>query len=196
MLTWDGYRGENAVDPMASLDGDLAMLVDSADEAAPDPDEKRWFARQTRQKQAQKLYRHALPTVSHVVQQTTHPLCGARRRPLKALKIWLVAVSLRIMIQPLTQQASHDPRCWLRAQTCMPHRHDQLKLARFGAARSSHAVELVINGIVALRVRAGRNRRTGCPSWRSRSRGWRSRAGGRGASARLCWSATPSSGCA
>ena len=61
MLTWDGYSGENAVDPMASLDGDLAMLVDSADEAVGDPDEKRWFARQTRQKQAQKLYRRVFP---------------------------------------------------------------------------------------------------------------------------------------
>ncbi len=68
MHAWDSFSGESVMAPIAmtdgTLDGEFAMLLDSADDTVtdpPDPDEERWFTRQTRQKQAQKLYRHALP---------------------------------------------------------------------------------------------------------------------------------------
>ena len=60
MLTWDGCSGESVDQPMAPPADELAMLMDFEDDAVGDPDEKRWFARQTRQKKAQKLYRHAI----------------------------------------------------------------------------------------------------------------------------------------
>ena len=77
MHSWDGCSGESAATPMPSLDGELAMLVDSAEEAAADPDEKRWFARQARQKKAQKLYRRALHTTLLMSYLWS---CGASRR--------------------------------------------------------------------------------------------------------------------
>ena len=56
MHGWVRDSEESVVSLLA--DADDEMLLELADDAA-DPDEKKWMARQAKQKKAQKLYRRA-----------------------------------------------------------------------------------------------------------------------------------------
>ena len=56
---WACHSGVSMHPLTADPFGQATMLLDSGDEAVAESDEKRWFARQARQKKAQKLYRHA-----------------------------------------------------------------------------------------------------------------------------------------
>ena len=58
---WAGgscHSEDKRLELMTVSTGDMTMLLASAGEA--EPDERKWFARQARQKQAQKLYRRAV----------------------------------------------------------------------------------------------------------------------------------------
>ena len=152
MLTWDGYSGENVVDPMASLDGELAMLVDAADEAVGDPDEKRWFARQTRQKQAQKLYRRARPTVLQVVlpNEMRHDAKVCSRCPAALVHCrGLPDLDLRVLLltqsRDLHPSGKQTPHISAQGRTCTPKSNTCRPLRMLAGARSLHEAELAVH---------------------------------------------------
>ena len=72
---------EESVATMLMEDADHEMLLESADDDAADPDEKKWLARQARQKKAQKLYRYAARAAVDGLSSIAWDCCRSLGRP-------------------------------------------------------------------------------------------------------------------